>query len=58
MVREQGGVVLLHDFDREAGAAEGADFVLRSADMVIDRARSAGLTLGTMSELTGDRPAR
>jgi peptidoglycan/xylan/chitin deacetylase (PgdA/CDA1 family) len=54
IVREQGGVVLLHDFDRAPNTGERADYVLRTADMIIRRARDSGLRFGTMSDLSGD----
>lgn len=54
IVREQGGVVLLHDFDRATNAGVRADYVLRTADMIIRRARDSGLRFGTMSDLTGN----
>lgn len=54
IVREQGGVVLLHDFDRVPNTGQRADYVLRTADMIIHRARDSGLRFGTMSDLSGD----
>lgn len=51
VVRERGGVVLLHDFDRDVDGTARADYVLRTVDMVIRRSREAGLSFVTMSEL-------
>ena len=51
VVREHGGVVLLHDFDRDADGAARADYVLRTVDMVTRRASDAGLSFATISEL-------
>lgn len=51
VVREGGGVVLLHDFDREQDQERRSRFVLETTEAVIRKARRAGLRLGTMSEL-------
>ncbi|TVQ58844.1 MAG: hypothetical protein EA379_12480 [Phycisphaerales bacterium] len=52
VVRDGGGVVLLHDFDRQGGGREErAAFVLETTRLVIRRSKDAGLTLGAMSDL-------
>lgn len=51
VVQAGGGVLLLHDFDRESGDGERAQFVLQTTEAVIGRARREGLVFGTMSDL-------
>ncbi len=46
--RVGGGVVLLHDFDREP---ERADFVLQSTTRLLDAAQQEGWTIRTLGEL-------
>ena len=53
-----GGVLLLHDFDRESGDGERAKFVLQTTEAVIGRARSEGLVFGTMSDLEQEPTSR
>lgn len=54
--RAGGGVVLLHDFDREG---ERADFVLNATELLLDAADEHGWTVRTLSELSnlGERDA-
>jgi len=60
---EGGGVVLLHDFDRESGTGGGsggdrAKFVLETTEAVIERAGREGMVLGTMSDLNREPTSR
>lgn len=55
---EGGGVVLLHDFDREGRGGERAKFVLETTEAVIERARREGMVLGTMSDLSREPTSR
>ncbi len=45
---KEGGIVLLHDFDREP---ERAEFVLNSTEMLLDAADRNGWTIRTLGEL-------
>lgn len=49
--RDRGGVVLLHDMDRDADHLRRAEFVLAVTDLLLTRARSAGLRAATLPEL-------
>jgi peptidoglycan/xylan/chitin deacetylase (PgdA/CDA1 family) len=51
VVQAGGGVVLLHDFDRDAVDGKRSQYVLQTTDAVIAYARRAGLVFGTMSDL-------
>ena len=50
--RDDGGVVLLHDFDR---GQERAAFVLRSTQLLLDAADERGWRLRTLGGLTQER---
>jgi peptidoglycan-N-acetylglucosamine deacetylase len=54
-VRDGGGVVLLHDFDR---GPERERFVLRTTELLLATARREGLTVCTFSDLIGREIAR
>lgn len=49
--REGGGVVLLHDMDREHDHAARAAYVLELTDLLLSRARDAGMRAGTLADL-------
>ncbi|HBS29616.1 MAG TPA: hypothetical protein DEB06_09250 [Phycisphaerales bacterium] len=49
--QDSGAVVLLHDMDREREHPARAEFVLKVTDLLLTRARSAGLRAATLSEL-------
>lgn len=52
--RDRGGVVLLHDFDREGpDREERADFVLDTTERLLIAAREEGWRVVTISELLG-----
>lgn len=52
VVADGGGVVLLHDFDREnASAASRAEYVVSCTERLLDAARRAGLRVCTFGEL-------
>lgn len=58
VVRRQGGVVLLHDFDRQTrDAQERAGFVLEVTDLLTRRARSEGLSMMPLSRLMSENEA-
>lgn len=55
--RDGGGVVLLHDMDRERDHAERAAYVLQLTDLLLTRGRDAGMRPGTLTDLfTEERP--
>ncbi len=51
LLRDGGGVVLLHDFDRVSQRQERASFVLDTTRMVLDSARREGIRPITMGAL-------
>ena len=55
--RGGGGVVLLHDMDRERDHDARATYVLELTDLLLTRARDSGIRPGTLNELfQEDRP--
>lgn len=52
VARQNGGVVLLHDFDREVDADARAAYVLSTVEAIIRRAETEGLRFLTMSQLS------
>jgi len=61
IIEDGGGVVLLHDFDREGDgryAEERRQYVCRFTSKVIQGAKEAGMELTTMGELLGSAGGR
>lgn len=56
--RDSGGVVLLHDMDRDRDHRKRAEFVLAVTDLLLTRAPSAGLRTATLSELFSEHGSR
>lgn len=58
LVRDGGGVVLLHDFDRASvDGRERRDYVLRSTELILQSARREGITIRRLGEIIGVRQA-
>jgi len=54
LAREQGGVILMHDFDREKDREERASHVLKTTVLMLETARREGLRVCRVSELLGE----
>lgn len=60
VMQDRGGVVLLHDFDRERDAAYNAaraEFVLEVTRLLLDAAQHSGIRVTTVGQLIASTPA-
>ncbi len=51
VMKENGGVVLIHSFDRKSGPNEREEYVLSLTERLLESAREHGLIVATCSEL-------
>jgi peptidoglycan/xylan/chitin deacetylase (PgdA/CDA1 family) len=55
--RGAGGVVLMHDMDREHDHAARAEYVLQLTDLLLTRSKESGIRPATLSELFAGEPS-